>query len=78
MVLGILAARERRRQAVERAKARSNAIDRQIEEEGKIYKRTCNVLLMGSLCFFNLVLYFILSLGLISSSQQELTTPKAP
>jgi len=47
MVLGILATRKQRRQAEERAKAHSDEIDCQIEAESKIYKRTCNILLIG-------------------------------
>ncbi|KAH8983747.1 G-protein alpha subunit [Lactarius akahatsu] len=44
-VLGILA--WKKRLAAERAKARSDEIDRQIEEDAKFFKRTCNILLMG-------------------------------
>jgi hypothetical protein len=57
MVLGILAARKQRRPAEERAKARSDAIDRQIKAESNIYKRTCSILMMGS--SRSLVLYDI-------------------
>jgi hypothetical protein len=56
MVLGILAARKQRRQEEERAKARSDKIDRQIKAEPKIYKRTCCIWMMGS---HSLVLYHI-------------------
>ena len=64
MVLGILAARQhwQRRQAIERAKARSDEIDRNIEEDHKTLKRTCKVLMMGSR---SLVLCYILSLRLM-------------
>ncbi|KAH9061750.1 heterotrimeric G protein alpha subunit 2 [Lactarius deliciosus] len=44
-VLGIVAWKERL--AAKRAKARSDEIDLQIEEDSKRYKRTCAVLLMG-------------------------------
>ncbi|KAH9051791.1 G-protein alpha subunit [Lactarius vividus] len=46
MVLGILASWEEWL-AAKRAKARSDNIDRQIEEDAKFFKRTRNVLLMG-------------------------------
>ncbi|KAI9431920.1 hypothetical protein H4582DRAFT_2001367 [Lactarius indigo] len=46
MVLGILASWEDWL-AAKRAKARSDKIDRQIEEDAKFFKRTRNVLLMG-------------------------------
>ena len=51
MVLGISAIWEEWR-AAKRARARSHSIDRQIEEDFKTLKRTCSVLLMGSvLCY---------------------------
>lgn len=48
MVLKILAAKAERWRAAILAKARSNEIDLQIEEEARTYKRLCDVLLVGS------------------------------
>lgn len=47
MVLKILAARVGRRRTAKLAKVRSDLIDRLIEEDGKTFKRSCSVLLVG-------------------------------